>query len=226
MSTGTGGEYTAVIFSSRRAPGADPGDGYGAMAVRMEELARQQPGFVGIESVRDADGNGITVSYFDSDASARAWKQHPEHLVAQRLGQRRWYAEYHLRVAAVEREYGWTRPDTFVHMAIPADWAAAQASGEYSVSTRGRTLADEGFIHCSYDDQIEGVANRYYSDLDELLLLRVDPDLLRSRVVVEPPFAGADDAFPHIYGPIEVTAVVRATPWRRAGAAWELPADF
>ncbi len=74
------------------------------MAVRMEELAAQQPGYLDIESARG--GLGITVSYWADDASARAWKQIGEHLVAQRTGQEHWYSDYRVRVARVERDYG------------------------------------------------------------------------------------------------------------------------
>lgn len=93
--------YTAVIFTSLLAPAPD---GYAEMSARMEELALSQPGFLGIESARD--GVGITVSYWAREADAAAWKQVAEHLVAQRLGQERWYADYRVRVATVTREYG------------------------------------------------------------------------------------------------------------------------
>ena len=93
--------YTAVIFTSIR---TDGDHGYDAMSARMEELASQQPGYLGIESARD--DVGITVSYWVDDAAARAWKQVAEHVVAQQLGQDRWYASYRVRVATVTREYG------------------------------------------------------------------------------------------------------------------------
>lgn len=92
--------YYAVIFSSLRTEGDD---GYSAMAERMLELARQQPGFLGVESARD--GLGITVSYWRDLEAIRAWKAHPEHLQAQRLGHERWYAAASTRIAKVERDY-------------------------------------------------------------------------------------------------------------------------
>jgi heme-degrading monooxygenase HmoA len=95
--------YLAVIFSSQR---TDGDQGYGAMAERMVELAREQPGFLGVESARDAAGFGITVSYWKDEAAIAAWKAHAEHAVAQRLGWDRWYAEFQPRVCRVEREYG------------------------------------------------------------------------------------------------------------------------
>ena len=109
-------------------------------------------------------------------------------------------------------------------MAMPDDWAAAQASGEYRMSTRGVTLDQEGFIHCSFDHQVEGTANRFYADVDELVLLRVDPALVGGEVVVEPPFPGAVEHFPHVYGPIPLTAVVATTRWRRGEHGWQFAA--
>ncbi|NWJ40905.1 MAG: antibiotic biosynthesis monooxygenase [Geothrix sp.] len=76
------------------------------MAERMVELAREQPGFLGVESARDAEGFGITVSYWQDEAAIANWKAHAEHAVAQRLGWDRWYAEFQLRVCRVERQYG------------------------------------------------------------------------------------------------------------------------
>lgn len=102
-----GPPYYAVIFSSRRTPDDDAG--YGAMAERMAELAARQPGYLGVESTRGADGFGITVSYWDSEASIRAWRQELEHAAAREQGRRDWYAHYELRVAKVERAYGWNR---------------------------------------------------------------------------------------------------------------------
>jgi len=72
----------------------------------MVELARQQPGFLGVESVRGADGFGITVSYWESEAAIRAWREHAEHAEVRRHGRQHWYERYELRVARVERAYG------------------------------------------------------------------------------------------------------------------------
>ena len=78
------------------------------MADRMVELARAQPGFLGVESVRGVDGFGITVSYWSNEEAITAWKAHMEHKPAQEAGKRVWYADYQLRVAKVERAYGKT----------------------------------------------------------------------------------------------------------------------
>lgn len=96
--------YVAVIFTSRRKLEDD--DGYAAMAGEMERLADGQDGYLGIESARDAEGLGITVSYWRDMESVRAWKRHADHIAAQKLGRAKWYADYTVRVAVVERAYG------------------------------------------------------------------------------------------------------------------------
>jgi len=93
--------YYVVIFSSHRTKGDN---GYGAMAERMVELASRQPGFLGIESVRE--NLGITVSYWESLAAISNWRKHAEHQEAQRSGREQWYSGFRVRVAKVEREYG------------------------------------------------------------------------------------------------------------------------
>jgi heme-degrading monooxygenase HmoA len=93
--------YVAVIFTSVR---TDGDAGYAAMSERMTALAAEQPGYLGIEAARDRVG--ITVSYWADEATAGAWKQVAEHLVAQRLGRDVWYADYRVRIAVVQREYG------------------------------------------------------------------------------------------------------------------------
>jgi heme-degrading monooxygenase HmoA len=95
--------YYAVIFTSLRAD-TDPAD-YARTAELLEQLAHEQPGFLGIESVRDPSGLGITVSYWTSETAIVAWKRVADHQVAQRLGRERWYRDYALRVARVERAY-------------------------------------------------------------------------------------------------------------------------
>jgi heme-degrading monooxygenase HmoA len=94
--------YYAVIFTSVRS--AADAAGYAATADRMLELAAGQPGFLGVESVRDNDGVGITVSYWASPEAIANWKKHGEHRVAQEFGRTTWYSEYRLRVCRVERD--------------------------------------------------------------------------------------------------------------------------
>lgn len=100
----------AVIFHSIRRTDSDgsgalsDADGYAAMAARMDALAAEQPGYLGVRSVRDGV-EGITVSYWRDDASARAWKSVAEHAEAQARGRQDWYAEYDVIVAEVIRAY-------------------------------------------------------------------------------------------------------------------------
>lgn len=93
--------YYAVIFSSLRTAGDH---GYAEAATRMQELAREQPGFLGVESARE-DGLGITVSYWRSEADILAWKQQAEHRAVREKGRSTWYSAFHTRVCKVERAY-------------------------------------------------------------------------------------------------------------------------
>ena len=98
------------------------------------------------------------------------------------------------------------------HIATVADWEAAQRSGSYTTSTLGRTLVEEGFIHASHADQWQGVRQAFYGGVTEpLVLLAIDPERLTAPVVEEVP-DGETRAFPHIYGPLNADAVVRAIP--------------
>lgn len=96
--------YFAVIFTSFRTD--SDGENYSQTADQMVELAEQQPGYLGHESARD--GLGITVSYWESLESIRAWKANTEHLFAQKMGRERWYAAYKTRICRVERDYGFS----------------------------------------------------------------------------------------------------------------------
>ena len=98
-----GQTYYAVIFSSQR--NSNDQYGYEKIAERMIELARQQNGFVGVESARDSDGVGITVSYWKSKEDIRNWKAHSDHQLAQEFGRSDGYSSYKTRICVVEREY-------------------------------------------------------------------------------------------------------------------------
>jgi heme-degrading monooxygenase HmoA len=93
--------YYAVIFTSIRTEG---NNGYAAMADAMDELAKQQEGYLGIESARNEIG--ITVSYWQSLEAIRAWKANTDHLMAQKYGREKWYNAYKVRICKVERDYG------------------------------------------------------------------------------------------------------------------------
>jgi heme-degrading monooxygenase HmoA len=96
--------YYAVIFTNLR---TEVEDGYHNTADRMVELAKQQPGYLGHESVRD--GLGITISYWESLEAIRNWKQVAEHQIAQQKGRTDWYAAYKTRICKVERDYGFEK---------------------------------------------------------------------------------------------------------------------
>ena len=95
--------YYAVIFTNQHSGEDDAA--YGRMAEKMVETAATMPGYLGVESTRDADGLGITVSYWESEEAIANWKAHAEHAFAQEKGKSTWYSHYELRVAKVERAY-------------------------------------------------------------------------------------------------------------------------
>jgi glutathione S-transferase len=89
------------------------------------------------------------------------------------------------------------------HLAAVDEW---QEGAPYLRSTPGVPLDEVGFVHCSFEAQVAGTAERYYAGRDDLVLLTIDPDRLTSPVRVE-------DGFPHVYGPIDADAVVAVEPW-------------
>lgn len=95
--------YYAVIFTSLR---TEIDEGYSDMSTKMVELAQQQEGYLGHESVRD--GLGITISYWNNLESIKKWKQNTEHLFAQQQGREKWYNAYKTRICKVERDYGFS----------------------------------------------------------------------------------------------------------------------
>ncbi|SCK22545.1 DUF952 domain-containing protein [Streptomyces sp. WMMB 322] len=118
-----------------------------------------------------------------------------------------------------------------LHITERSSWEAARAAGTYEMSTRGRTLEEVGFIHCSLRHQLPQVAEMLYSDTDPsaLVVLVIDSERLTAPVRFEPPEpalpnaggedgegargGGAAEEFPHIYGPLPVPAVVAEEPW-------------
>lgn len=99
------------------------------------------------------------------------------------------------------------------HLALRPDWAAAQDAGVYTTSTRGVTLEQQGYLHCSHAHQLRPVADLFYgADAGDVLLLEIDESRLGGTAVVhEEPEPGAGE-FPHLYGPLPVAAVVAVTP--------------
>jgi glutathione S-transferase len=108
------------------------------------------------------------------------------------------------------------RAQWLYHIATALDWEQAQRDGEYRTSTRGRSLSEEGFIHASSAAQVLPVADMLYATEQQDLLL-----------LVHEPVPGWADPFPHIYGPLEVTAVARAVPLERdATGSFRWPAGL
>ncbi|MER6702142.1 DUF952 domain-containing protein [Streptomyces griseus] len=104
-----------------------------------------------------------------------------------------------------------------LHLAEAPLWEAARGSGTYEMSTRGRTLQEEGFIHLSLPCQLPGVARMLYGDDDrDLVVLVVDPGRLADPVRYEAMKPGGEE-FPHLYGPLPVDAVVEVRPWHGDG---------
>ena len=100
------------------------------------------------------------------------------------------------------------------HLTTPEVWAEAQSAGSWTTSTRGVSLEQEGYIHCSEAHQVEGVRSRFFDDLDDLLLLEIETDLLTSPWRSEQ-LAGADASDPHVYGPVDLAAGVDVRPLRQ-----------
>ena len=99
------------------------------------------------------------------------------------------------------------------HIATRADWERATAAGEYTMSSVGTTLAEEGFIHASQASQVTRTANKFYRDVPgDLLLLVIDTGRVGPEIRYEP-VPGAELPFPHIYGPLNTDAVIEARPF-------------
>ena len=102
---------------------------------------------------------------------------------------------------------------TFIyHIAAAADWAQARRDGQYTISTRGLTLAEQGYIHACTAEQVALVASTYYQGVPDLLLLVIDPGLVAEEIRYEH-VPGQAEPYPHIYGPLNIDAVVQTRPF-------------
>lgn len=99
--------------------------------------------------------------------------------------------------------------DLLFHLALDRDWSAG-AAGDYTVSTLGVSLEEQGFIHCSFAHQVQRIADLVYRGREDVVLLEIDLQRVTSPVQVDA--ADDGDSFPHIYGPLNRDAVVRVTP--------------
>jgi heme-degrading monooxygenase HmoA len=95
-----------IVFRSRLRPGVDPSP-LGPIGERMDALARQMPGFISYKDFASPDGENVTIVEFESAETLEAWRHHPEHLEAQRLGREQYFAEYRIQVCTPLRSYGY-----------------------------------------------------------------------------------------------------------------------
>ena len=90
------------------------------------------------------------------------------------------------------------------HIVLPDAWAAFD-TGLYEA----RSLETEGFIHCSFAEQLDAVVERYYSEAPSIIVLQIETDRLISSMIKEP--STNNEIYPHIYGPVNRGAIVSAT---------------
>ena len=109
-----------------------------------------------------------------------------------------------------------------LHITTASAWDAARAAGEY----RAPSLESEGFVHCSLPTQVTHVADWFYRDVADLVLLCIDPNRLTSPLRWEPSADSFAGDFPHVYGPIDVAAVVEVVPWKRGSDGFALPEEI
>ena len=98
------------------------------------------------------------------------------------------------------------------HIAAAADWEQALRDGQYAISTRGRSLAEEGFIHAATAAQVAQVADAFYRDAPDLVLLVIDTERVGPELRYDP-VPGQPDPYPHIYGPLNLDAVLEVRPF-------------
>jgi uncharacterized protein (DUF952 family) len=108
------------------------------------------------------------------------------------------------------------------HITTATEWAAARADGLY----RAPSLDTEGFIHCSLPTQVNHVADWFYRDVSDLVLLCIEPGRLTSELRWEPSADAFAGEFPHVYGPIAVDAVIAAVPWGPGENGFTLPDEI
>ena len=198
--------YRALGFEVR-AYGQGTGYGFadrGAISLHLSERAAHDP---------ERTGAVVYIYVSDVDAVHAEWSAAG---VEGRLGQ----------VTDTDhgmREFAYVDPDgtlhrvgsrlDLFHLALAEDWQQARSAGTYTTSTIGRTLEQEGFIHCSYAHQVHGVAARFYRGRDDIILLTIDRDELDAEVRLEQ-VGEQGESYPHVYGPIPLRAVRHAESYR------------
>lgn len=181
--------YYAVMFTSLR--NGEDADGYAEAAARMMELAAQQPGYLGAESVRDAEGVGITVSYWRSETDILAWKHQAEHAATRARGRSDWYTRYITRVAKVERAY---------------DWVTKTARQDGIMNHENQSAGRADILQRILDRKTEEIAERS---------ARLSLEALRARLADAPPtrgFVAAVEAKRAAGKPAVIAEVKKASP--------------
>lgn len=107
------------------------------------------------------------------------------------------------------------RMKTIIAITNKAAWEQARQDDEYTQSTLDSTLAEVGFIHCSFPDQTLDIIDRHFADRDNLVLLFIDEDKVKAPVKYEGALSGREGTFPHIYGPLNIDAVYAAVPLQK-----------
>ncbi len=185
--------YYAVVFTSLR--NGEDADGYAEAADRMMELAARQPGYLGAESVRDADGVGITVSYWRGENDILAWKDQAEHAATRARGRSDWYTRYITRVAKVERAYDWVTKT-----------ARQDSTMSHEISNAPHSAGRADILQRILDRKAEEIAERS---------ARISLDALRAQLADAPPtrgFVAAVDARRAAGKPAVIAEVKKASP--------------
>ncbi len=101
--------------------------------------------------------------------------------------------------------------DFIYHITSRSSWSTAQKRGSYSSDS----MVSEGFIHCSKADQLLRVANKYYYKQDNLIILKIDPSLVKPVLLWEAGADKADEMFPHIYGSLNLESIVQVYNFKK-----------
>ena len=120
------------------------------------------------------------------------------------------------RDSITRKEDGTSLSTIIYHIADPNQWEQAQVSRFYTHPS----LHSEGYIHCSTREQLEETANVYFADADQILVLFIDPSKLEAELVYEAASRGGD--FPHIYGPVNISSIVRSRQFKRRGKRYRM----
>jgi glutathione S-transferase len=205
----------------------------GALAV-LRRWSSHLEGMAGLSHPWEAPGDGARTDGLDALGRAvlpfvrqfrlgdpRGWDRQPHLTTLQR-----WLAAFEASPAlarVMEPPWAWRQPwhspSWLYHLALEADWQLARRQGEYTQSTRGRSLAEVGFIHACWSHQVEATRQRFYGDRPDLRLLIIDPALLAAAAIPvrAEPAPDSGELFPHVYGALPLAVVRLALRWPGEG---------